>query len=366
MIETSLNVLKKLEAKGFKAYVVGGFVRDYLLKRKSVDVDISTNATPKEIKEIFPDSFLPNEAYGSITIIQNKIRFEITTFRREFQYYNNRKPLDIEYTNDLYEDLNRRDFTINTLCMNSSGEILDFLNIKDDLEQKKIKTVGNSIDKFTEDALRILRAVRFATVLEFELDEEVKHAINKTKKYLQNISFNRKKQELDRIFMSKNCKYGIELLIELGLDIELEIYNLKDIKISNDLLGIWSSLEVSSKYPFTKAEKDLIDKIKRVESFDNFDKKVLYTYGPYVNSIAAINKGKDNTKVINIYNDLPIKVRSDILITSKEIMELFNKESGKYINEVYKDLEDKILYGVIPNDSSSIREYIINSYLIDR
>ena len=366
MIETSLKVLKKLEVNGFEAYIVGGFVRDYILKRKSVDVDISTNATPKQIKEIFPESFIPNEIYGSITIIQNKIRFEITTFRKEFKYYNNRKPLDIEYTNDLLEDLNRRDFTINTLCMDSKGEIIDILNIKQDLYDKTIRTVGNSIEKFTEDALRILRAVRFATVLEFNLDEEIKTAILKTKKYLENISFNRKKQELDKIFMSKNSRHGIDLLLELGLDKDLEIYNLKDVKISNDLLGIWSSLEVSSKYPFTKTEKDLIEKIKKVEKFDNFDKKVLYKYGPYVNSIAAINKGEDNSKVINIYNSLPIKVRSDILITSEEIMILFNKGPGRYINEVYNDLEDKILYGLVENTSLSIKKYIINNYQVSR
>ncbi|MGN1033263.1 MAG: nucleotidyltransferase [Intestinibacter sp.] len=91
MIETALSVLKRLENSGFKAYIVGGFVRDYLLNRKSVDVDITTNATPQQIKELFPESFVPNEIYGSITVIQNKIRLEITTFRKEIKYYNNRK-----------------------------------------------------------------------------------------------------------------------------------------------------------------------------------------------------------------------------------------------------------------------------------
>ena len=364
MIKTSLKVLKKLEEKGFEAYIVGGFVRDYILKRKSVDVDISTNATPKEIKEIFSNSFLPNEIYGSITVIQNKIRFEITTFRKELKYYNNRKPLDIEYTNNLLEDLNRRDFTINSLCMNSNGEILDILGVKQDLYNKRIRTLGDSIEKFTEDALRILRAIRFATVLDFSLDEEVEAAIRKTKKYLKNISFDRKKQELDKIFMSKNCEKGIALLLELEIDKELEIYNLSEIKISNDLLGIWSSLEVGSNYPFKKTEKELIKKIKLVEHLDNFDKKVLYKYGPYVNSIAAINKGQDNTKVINLYNSLPIKARNDILITSKEIMELFNDGPGRYINDVYCDLEDKILDGRLKNETTLIKEYIITNYLV--
>ena len=363
MIETALSVLKRLENSGFKAYIVGGFVRDYLLNRKSVDVDITTNATPQQIKEIFPESFVPNEIYGSITVIQNKIRLEITTFRKEIKYYNNRKPLEIEYIDDLLEDLKRRDFTINTLCMDSNGNIIDLLDGKKDLDNKLIRTIGNSTNKFTEDALRILRAIRFATVLNFKLDEETKKAIFFTKKYLANISFNRKKEELDKIFMSKNSKYGVDLLIELGLDKELEIYNLKDIKLSNDLLGMWSSLDVNTKYPFTKSEKELIKKIKIVENLNNLDSQVLYKYGPYVNSIAFINKGGNNIEVINSYNNLPIKSRSDILISSNEIMELLNRGPGSYINNIYIDLESKILTGELKNDNDSIRKYILSKYI---
>ncbi|MDD6879662.1 MAG: CCA tRNA nucleotidyltransferase [bacterium] len=363
MFESSLNILKKIEQEGYSAYIVGGYVRDYLLKRSSNDVDIATNATPKQIKEIFPDSFLPNEAYGSITVIYNKIRFEITTFRKELTYLNNRKPIEIEYINSLIDDLKRRDFTINTLCMNKDGVIIDPLDGINDIKNHIIKTVSNSVESFTDDSLRILRAIRFYTVLDFDIEEETKNAILKTKKYLYNISYERKKDELNKIFTNENAKKGIDLILELGLDNELEIYNLKDIKLSNDLIGVWSSLNVCNKYPFTKTEKDLIKKINMVKELDNLDPEVLYKYGPYVNKVAGTNKGIDNAKIINKYNTLPIKSRSDILISGDEIMHLFNKKPGKYINDVYIDLENNILKGKIKNDNSDIVNYIKCKYL---
>lgn len=365
MLEKSLEILKFIENNGYKAYIVGGFVRDYILGISSSDVDICTNATPKQIKDMFEDSYIPNEEYGAITVIYDNVRFEITTFRREYDYLDNRRPARIEYTDSIIEDLQRRDFTINTICMNKNGEVLDFLNNKEDISNKVIKTIGNSDERFAEDALRILRAIRFATVLNFKLDDEVADSIKRQKGLLKNISFNRKKEELNKIFMSKNAIYGINLIKSLGVDKELDIYNLDNIKISNDLIGVWASLEVSDKYPFVKVEKELISKIKEASLYDNLDNKILYKYGPYVNSVCAFNKGIGNTEVIEKYNDLPIKTRSDILITSREIMDILNKTPGDYIKKIYLDLEDKILNGNLRNEKIEIIEYIRNKYLGD-
>ena len=250
MLETALKLLKKIEDNGYEAYIVGGFVRDYILGRDSLDVDINTNARPMDIKQIFNDIFIPKVEYGSVTVFYHNIRFEITTYRKELTYINNRKPIEFEYIDDLLEDLNRRDFTINTICMNSKGEIIDLLNGKRDLENKEINTVGDSYEKFNQDSLRILRAIRFATILNFKLSDEVKTAIKNTKQNLMFLSYQRKKEELDKIFSSNNAKYGVELLKELELDKELEIYNLDEIKLNVDIIGIWASLDISSKYLF--------------------------------------------------------------------------------------------------------------------
>ena len=148
MFEASIKVLQKIESHGFKAYIVGGFVRDYILGIESTDVDISTNATPKQILEIFKNSALPNEEYGAVTLYYKNNRFEITTFRREIRYINNRKPIEIEYIDDLVEDLKRRDFRMNTLCIDAKGEIIDLLGGKEDIDNHIINTVGSSDFKF--------------------------------------------------------------------------------------------------------------------------------------------------------------------------------------------------------------------------
>ena len=247
MQEAALKFIKEINSHGYESYIVGGFVRDYLLGIESHDIDIATNATPKEIKEIFEDSCLPAEDYGSVTVISKGIRFEITTFRKDISYINNRRPAEVKYIDNLKDDLLRRDFTINAICMDESGQIIDLLSGKDDIEKKVIRTIGDANHKFEEDCLRILRAVRFATILDFDLDDDVVKAIYSYKYLLKNLSYYRKKEELDKIFTCSNSMKGIKLLLDLGLDVELELPNLKDVKNTDDLIAVWSILNVVDK-----------------------------------------------------------------------------------------------------------------------
>ena len=192
MLDTSLKVLNMIEDNSYEAYIVGGFVRDYIMGIKSNDVDITTNAKPKELIKIFPNANLDNALYGSITVYYNDIRFEITTYRMESNYDDNRHPDTINYVKDLKTDLKRRDFTINTICMDKYGNILDLLNCKDDINKKIIRTVINPMASFKLDSLRILRAIRFATTLDFELDSKIVEAIRQSKYLLEGLSINRK------------------------------------------------------------------------------------------------------------------------------------------------------------------------------
>ena len=364
MLDIALKLLKEITNHSYKAYIVGGFVRDYILGIESNDIDITTNATPKQIREIFEDSCLPNEDYGSVTVIQKGIRFEITTFRIEIEYINNRKPVQIEYINDLYTDLTRRDFTINTLCINKDGEIIDLLDGKKDIDDKIIRTIGDAYNKFEEDSLRILRAVRFATILGFSLSPEVKEAIEKTKHLLKKLSYFRKKEELDKIFTSPNYKNGIQLLLELGLDKELEIPNLNKVleTKTTSLIGIWSILNVIDKYPFNKNELELITDVNKVLEFDNSDPLILYKYGLYINSVAGEIKGLDTKEINEKYYNLPIKSRKDIDIDSKTIMNTLNKSGGSYLKDIYNDLEEKIITNKLNNKKEDICNYISEKY----
>ena len=364
MLDVALKLLNQLTDSSYKAYIVGGFVRDYLLGIESSDIDITTNATPKEIKEIFEDSCLPNEEYGSVTVIKQGIQFEITTFRKEIQYENNRKPVEIKYIDDLEDDLIRRDFTINTLCMDEKGQILDYLDGKKDIKKRIVRTVGQAKDKFEEDSLRILRAVRFATILDFSLDKEVVEAIRETKYLVHNLSYYRKKSELEKIFTSPNYKKGIKLLLELGLDKELELTNLNRVLDSNtsSLIGIWSMLDVVDKYPFNKNEMELIKKINKVLNNNCLDPYILYHYGLYVNSVAAEIEKIDMKKITETYALLPIKSRKDIQISSDDIMALLDKTPGEYLKNIYADIEQEILYGRLDNNKNSILAYIDKNY----
>ena len=364
MLEEALQVLKKITNEGFKAYIVGGFVRDFILNKKTNDIDICTNATPKDVIEIFKEGCLPNEEYGSVILRNKKIKYEITTFRKEIGYIENRKPAKIKYIDDLYQDLLRRDFTVNTLCINEEGEILDFLGGKDDIDKKIIRSVLKAKDKFEEDCLRILRAVRFATVLDFSLDDEIIVAIKEKKYLLKNLSYDRKKEELDKIFSSPNAMKGIKLLLELGLDKDLEIENLKNVKVASNFIGVWSILNVVDIYPFSSNEKKLINDINKVLALDNFDIMTLYKYGLYVNSVAAELKMLDIKKLTESYNNLVIKDRKDIDISSEEIMNILNKNPGSYLKDVYDELENKILYGKLNNQRKEIINYIKNKYVV--
>ena len=275
MLEEALKLLKEFNDNGYKAYIVGGYVRDHILGIESSDVDITTNATPKEVIELFDEAFLSSKDYGTVTVVKKGVRFEITTFRKEINYKDNRHPDEIKYIDDLYQDLLRRDFTINTICMDENGEIIDFLKGREDLDKKIIRTVGDANDKFREDALRILRAVRFATSLDFSLDKDVVESIQENKELLKNISYNKKRLELDKIFTSNNVSKGIGLLINYNLDKSLELDNLDKVNNTNSLIGIWSIIN-SDKYPFTSNEKELIENINIVMNMDNYDPMTVY------------------------------------------------------------------------------------------
>lgn len=357
MKDLALEILNIIYNYGYKAYIVGGYVRDSLLNIESKDIDITTNATPMELKNIFPDEEIINSAYGSITLFYKNNKFEITTFRKEEDYLDNRHPSRIIYINDLFEDLQRRDFTINALCIDKDNNFLDLIDGKKDLDNHLIKTIGDSDISFKQDALRILRAIRFASYLDFKLSDDVKKAIVENKHLLRNISYTRKKQELDKIFGSNKAYEGIKLLKDFSLDEELELINIDRVKDYSDIVGIWAMINTNV-YNFTSSEKELIEKINEVYELDNLDSEVLYKYGSYVNVIAGINKGLKKKDILEKYESLPIKNRDDIKITAQEICQILKKTAGPFIGIIYQNLETKILHNELINENSKIIEYI--------
>ena len=358
--ENGLAILNILNENKHEAYIVGGYVRDKLLNRKSNDIDICTSATPKQIMEIFPNTSSPN--YGSVNILYKNKNFDITTFRSELKYQDNRLPVKMKYIKSIKKDLLRRDFTINTMCIDKDGNILDYLNAKPDLESKLIKTVGNPKERLKEDSLRILRAIRFATILDFEIEKETKYYLKEYAYLLKKLSYQRKKQELDKIFTSTNKEKGINLLIELGIAEYLQIPNLKKIVPCSDLNGIWAQLNVENIYPFSKIEKRSIKQINKLLSLDIHNKYNIYCYGLYISTVAYQIKKESISELNKIYTNLPIHTKKEIQITGDGIAKLLSKKKGEYLKEIISDLEKQIVLGNVKNNKKSISNYIIKKY----
>lgn len=362
MKEKAIELLNIFYENGYEAYIVGGFVRDIIMKRKSFDVDIATNATPRQIKEIFERVNLPFESYGSVHLTYKKTNFEITTYRMDLEYQNKRKPSKIVYTDKLIIDLRRRDFTINTLCMDKQGNIIDLLDVKKDIENKIIKTVGDANKKIEEDSLRILRAIRFATELDFELDVELKNAIINNRNGLEMLSFYRKKEELNKIFSSCNALKGIELLKDFGLDEFLDI-NL-DVKINktSDPIGMWAQISPGDRYQFTTNEKNYLNAISRILQDHNINDMEIYKEGTYVCYIASQILNLNKEDIYNRYDALPIKKMNDIVIGGKDIIDLLNPKDKSLVKVILHDIEEKIVNRTLKNEKEELVGYILKTY----
>lgn len=344
------KILETLENEGYQAYLVGGYVRDYLLGVTSFDVDIATDALPKDIHRIFNSS---KNNYGSVNIKVDKLNVDITTFRKDLNYVN-RRPSKVVYINNLKDDLERRDFTINAICMNKNGKIIDLLNGCKDLDRRTIKMIGSIDVKLKEDPLRIMRAIRFACILDFKIEEELYEKIKEYSYLVGDLSKERIKNELDKILISKNYKYGLELMKDTKISEVLEI-NYDDINYVDDLLGMWAQVKVLN-IPFTNVEKGNIIKITEVLDFGKIDNEILYKYGLYISRVAGKILNIKTTKISKMYNKLPIKSREDIDITSKEISSIVGV--GEVIGETYKIIEKEILNYRLKNKKSEILKYL--------
>ena len=162
------TIIQKLNDHGYEAYAVGGCVRDALLHRVPQDWDITTSAKPQEVKALFSHTIDTGIQHGTVTVMLDHVGYEVTTYRIDGEYQDSRHPKEVTFTGDLLEDLKRRDFTINAMAYNEEEGLIDPFNGMEDIKYKKLSCVGRAEDRFGEDALRILRAIRFAAQLEFK------------------------------------------------------------------------------------------------------------------------------------------------------------------------------------------------------
>ena len=380
-------IINKLEQAGFEAYFVGGSVRDILLHQKIHDVDIATSAFPAEVKAIFPKTIDIGIEHGTVLVLSEGEQYEITTFRTESTYQDFRRPDDVQFVRSLEEDLKRRDFTINALALNKKGTVIDLFNGLTDLQNKILRAVGDPHERFHEDALRMMRGLRFVSQLGFELEPTTFEAIKENHNLLEKISVERITIEFVKLLLGEFRNLGLEMLLAsqcyqycpglAGYLKELEKFaELKGPRIKEETQAwvlLLDTLQISPKQvrSFLKAWKCSNERIctvqavlsglqERKEGF--FQPKTLYDLGlkqallveellPYYQKTSQLER------VEKKYEALPIKNLSQLAINGNDLLQFFQQKPGSWIKSSLEACEKKVLERQLPNQKQDLLSY---------
>ena len=217
LLKGALAILKTLHDQGHDAYFAGGAVRDLLLEKSISEIDIATSASPQEIEQLFPKTIPVGKQFGVIVVVQDTNHYEVTTFRKEANYVDGRHPTRVSFT-DARHDVERRDFTVNALFYNPfTEEVIDYLKGREDLERKLIRTVGPPQSRFQEDKLRLLRALRFACQLDFEIEQQTYQQVKEHASQLTQVSWERIRDEVLKILTGPDPSRGLKLMSDSGI-----------------------------------------------------------------------------------------------------------------------------------------------------
>lgn len=357
--------INKLNEAGFEAFIVGGCVRDSIIGRVPSDWDVCTSALPQETKEVFKDfkTIDIGREHGTIAVIYHKDIIEITTYRIDGEYRDNRRPDNVEFTFKIEDDLSRRDFTINAMAYNKERGLVDFFYGKVDIEKKIVRCVGEPNRRFNEDALRIMRAFRFAAQLNYLIEEKTLNAMKEAKELLRNISVERIVVELNKLLMSEQPKNMIRLLFEMDIfkeiiefmhNCNLKVDNFKDftencgqiienspqdlsIRLCILLNYIIEAYEIVEKDNLEKEHEEknntLVEKILRALKYDNKTIKEVSTLSLYYDRELICDK----VQIKRILNLVDINVFNKLILMKKAIKKEFNVKEYK---SVLKSIEE--------------------------
>src|SRR5690625_2354099 len=208
IFQTASEVIDKLEENGHEAFFVGGSVRDFLLNKEVKDIDIATSASPTVVQTLFDKVIPVGIDHGTVIVRHKGVSYEVTTFRQDGTYSDQQHPDEVIFINTIEEDLKRRDFTINALAMNKQGNIIDLFEGQKDIQLKKIRSVGNARERFLEDPLRIIRALRFSSQLGFEIETETLHQMKRLNKEIETVAVERLTNEFTKLFQGEFVQTG--------------------------------------------------------------------------------------------------------------------------------------------------------------
>lgn len=385
-------ILEKLHKAGYEAYYVGGAVRDYLLKRKIGDVDIATSAKPYEVQDLFSKTIDVGAKHGTIIVLHKNIPYEVTTYRTESEYEDYRRPKKVSYITSLKEDLRRRDFTINAMAMGIDGEIQDYFNGKAHIKAKLIQTVGSPSERFTEDALRMLRAVRFISQLDFTLCPRTIEAIKEHIQLLNVISVERKTIEMEKLLKGMNIKTALHMIVETnlnkylpGLDMKkqelrlLATYNMQLLETNEELWTLLTFIIKPTRIDhFLREWKLPVKLIKSVEK--NIHLLTILQQNPWsdlllyeagyetalsVERLRTVMTNPDELKanineIKHSFSQLPLQSRDQIAVKGHEVIQTLNKTPGPWVSKAISEIEKAIVTKKLANNSSAIKEWLMS------
>ncbi|MFP4187069.1 MAG: CCA tRNA nucleotidyltransferase [Acholeplasmataceae bacterium] len=376
-ISGAKRILRDLKRAGYEGYIVGGAVRDYLLKRPITDVDITTNARPYQVAKIFRTK-PTGLKYGTVTVLLQKDTYEVTTYRVDGTYLDGRHPEAIAYSDSVIEDVKRRDFRINGLLMDERGEIFDHVHGKDDLRNRLIQTIGDPVERFNEDALRMMRAFYFQAKLGFRIEEKTLRAISDHKGRLTDVAMERIQVELIKMLKGKYAKKAIESVVSTGVHAVLPglkkgmeyVVTMDEVPFVDAFFTLCFTLEkdVPAAWPFSNKHRHRYRTASMLaNSYASFDPVTLYTYGLdhclLANKVSFMLKRAPNLKsrIERDFENLPIKSELDLKVRAPELIRLLDRKPGAWLSALQKDMVKKVLRNELKNDKDALIEYAMKS-----
>ncbi|WP_377888821.1 CCA tRNA nucleotidyltransferase [Alkalihalobacillus sp. R86527] len=377
-----LKVLKRLQEAGYEAFIVGGAVRDLLLDLPVSDFDIASSAHPNEVVNLFEKVIPTGVKHGTVTVIFEDESFEVTTFRSEKKYDDFRHPSEVTFLNRIDEDLARRDFTINSMALSSNGEIVDPYQGRDDLKSGIIRTVGHPDERFTEDPLRMLRALRFLSVFSFQFEEETFQAIKKNASLLSQIAVERVTAEFNKLLAGSGVEQAMQRILETGVYVylpglpQMKAYLEIGMKVSflktDEERWAWLAFEKEDPVFFLKKwrlSNDFIKKVQKILSvsrtvqMDGWNRDTVYAALPFEREserVLAVMNNRIPTyeHIDNIASALPITSSDMVAVTGEDLIAWTGQKPGPWVGECLKQIEQAILNEEITNEKSSIKRWL--------
>lgn len=380
----ALPILETIEAAGYEAYFVGGSVRDTLLNKPIHDVDIATSAYPEEIKRIFQRTVDTGIDHGTVMILDHGTGYETTTFRTESTYTDFRRPDEVTFVRSLTDDLKRRDFTVNALALTKTGEVIDLFGGVADLNEKVLRAVGKAEERFHEDALRMMRAVRFAAQLDFKIDDETLAAISANAALLANIAIERINIEFTKLMQGPAASYGLVELIKSGLNKYMPMLGNSDRDLAAlalllqqgqpvtdnqawTLLAFELGLNPEATGRFLKAWKQPNDMIQIAKASvavmndlrakDVDDWQLYQTKSAISTTLAVIKLSEfhvDVNRLAERYQALPIKDKKALTINGSELVKELQLAPGPLFGKILANLEYQVVMGQVSNDKEML------------